>query len=128
MSLALLSADFPDLAADGWQETSPQDPRYNCIAFAADDTTRRWWPVLSPFYYWPPGAPKRETLAAFVAAYGTRGYVPCPDGNFDAEMEKVVIYCDADGVPTHAARQVRRTLDEQVGERMGWSARYSLRS
>jgi hypothetical protein len=55
--------------------------------------------------YWPEGAPRAVTLDAFVAAYGTLGYVRCADGNLEAGFEKVVVYCRS-GKPTHAARQL----------------------
>lgn len=95
-------ARFPNLAGDGLEQTSPEDELYNCIAFAADDTNNWWWPTD----YWPLGAPRLLTLAAFVAAYEMVGYAVCADGTFAATHEKVVIYCDAVGVPTHAARQL----------------------
>ncbi len=38
--------------------TSPKDPSYNCIAFAAGDADRKWDPDMlpDPGYYWPPNA------------------------------------------------------------------------
>ncbi len=59
--------EFPNLRAAGWTRTS-EPANYNCIAFAAGDTSRYWWP--NPFYpdasdsYWPDGAPNLETLEA----------------------------------------------------------------
>jgi hypothetical protein len=31
---------FPGLCGKAWHSTSPADTRYNCIAFAAGDTTQ----------------------------------------------------------------------------------------
>jgi hypothetical protein len=41
-----------------YELTSPRDATYNCIAFAAGDTARKWNPnmLLQPGYYWPPEA------------------------------------------------------------------------
>jgi len=35
------------------------------------------------------------------------GYVPCADGSLETNFEKVAIYVNSDGEPTHAARQLR---------------------
>jgi hypothetical protein len=94
------SGAFPHLAGDDFEKTSDED-LYNCIAWAADDTANWWWPDD----HWPAGAPREETLRAFVAAYGTLGYEPCDHGDFEFAWERVVIYCDPTGTPTHAARQ-----------------------
>ena len=42
--------------------TSPRDSTYNCIAFAAGDTSRKWDPnaLLHPGYYWPADALRNE--------------------------------------------------------------------
>src|SRR5437867_8164946 len=47
---------FPNLT--DYEVTSPKDRAYNCIAFAAGDTTRKWDPGMlpQPGYYWPPAA------------------------------------------------------------------------
>jgi hypothetical protein len=47
-----------------------------------------------------------ETVAAFVAAFMTLGYVPCDGTAVEPSWERVALYATADGVPTHAARQL----------------------
>ena len=98
-----LDTDLPQLIDDGMRQTSPATRLYNCIAWAADDDRRWWWPADGG--YWPPGAPRVETLAAFVSAYGTLGYVPCDGELWEIGFEKIVIYC-LNGYPTHAAKQL----------------------
>ena len=44
-------------------------------------------------------------MAAFVQAFATIGYSPCPDGSLEAGWEKVALYATDEG-PTHAARQL----------------------
>jgi hypothetical protein len=102
-----LSALFPGLAAEGGQVTSQSEIRYNCIAWAAGDTTRWWWPVPSPWEpaYWPPGVPTDLSLDSFVAAFRTLGYIPCLTSDLEASFEKVALYADR-GMPKHAARQL----------------------
>jgi hypothetical protein len=100
---------FPNLTDDNHQETSLYDASYNCIGHAAGTT--RWWQPLPGFVpggkppYWPPGAPREETIDAYMMAYATMGYSECPDGSFEDGYEKVAIFAK-NGVPKHAARQV----------------------
>ncbi len=98
-------ADFPKLQEADREITSESTHEYNCIAWAAGDTDRWWWPDEMGTAYWPPGAPRQRTMLAFALAYGTLGYVPCDDGGLEVGCEKIVLYQDADG-PTHAARQL----------------------
>jgi len=99
-----LVARFPGLAQEGYSETSPATWDYNCIAWAASDD-RRWWEP-PPHGFWPPGVPATLTLAAYTAAYATLGYQACSDGRYELKFERIVIFADANGIPTHAARQL----------------------
>ncbi len=107
MSRAILEANHPRLKRAPYGITSPVDPGYNCIAYAAGDTKRWWWPFhgLSQAY-WPAGVPRELTLAAFIEAFATVGYAPCADGGIEPGYEKVAIFTDPQRNPTHAARQV----------------------
>jgi hypothetical protein len=102
----LIESLFPDLVAAGYHVTSPATPNYNCIAWAAEDETAWWWPDLFGDYYWPPQVPRAETLAAFIEAYATLGYQLCLDSDTEQDFEKIVIYVNVQGIPTHAARQL----------------------
>lgn len=95
---------FPRLEAEGYRETSKPTCEYNCIAWAAGDPERWWWP--SPEAYWPKGVEEDATIECFVAAFRTRGYERCRDGALEPGFEKVALYADASGTPTHAARQL----------------------
>jgi hypothetical protein len=98
--------DFPNLRRLGYQRTS--DPAYhNCIAYAAGDFVRKWWPGEYPPNsrdYWPPEIPQEETVEAFTRAFQTLGYVPCPNGSWEPGYEKVAIYVWRNEVQ-HMARQ-----------------------
>jgi hypothetical protein len=100
-----IEAKFPALVSAGYQVTSPKTPRYNCIAWAAGDQTRWWWPDANSQYFWPPGVPREESLDAFVQAFRALGFVLCDDASFEQGCEKVAIYTIF-GSPTHAARQL----------------------
>jgi hypothetical protein len=95
---------FPRLEGEGWTKTSHHTPEYNCIAWAAGDDERWWWP--SPESYWPPGVSEDGSLECFVAAFRTRGYERCADAVLEPGFEKVALYADDAGQPTHAARQL----------------------
>ena len=108
---------FPNLKPDGYCVTSDDtwnaSIRYNCVAHAAGDNQRWWWPdaeeVVGYVVYWPPGVAFEVTLNAFIEAFKTRNYVPCDDFNSDLEpgFEKIAIYVDPiTDEPTHAALQL----------------------
>lgn len=98
----LIQTIFPKLDLDAFEITRVADKIYNCIAWAADDTTRWWWPGG---VYWPDAVPHELTLDAFAQAFGTLGYVPCDHADLEQDFEKVAIYANSD-VPKHAARQL----------------------
>jgi hypothetical protein len=95
---------FPGLRDSGYVITSPMDDRYNCIAWAAHDEARWWWPDDDS--HWPDGAPREETIAAFVVAFGNLGFFSCDDSLIEPGYEKIAIYTSPDGMPTHVARQL----------------------
>lgn len=101
-------AYFPNLTRDDYQVTSPETVTYNCIAHAAGADDRWWWPEDASGVHWPHGIAKAETLECFISAYGTVGYTVCDPQSREAEpgIEKIAIYVDPDGAPTHAARQL----------------------
>ncbi len=100
-----MARDFPDLQSQGYTLTSAETTKYNCIAWAAKDQSRWWWPDTRGVGYWPPTAPRLVTIDAFKVAYGLLDFVQCGDGVFEAGREKIAIYTLM-GSPTHAARQI----------------------
>lgn len=110
MSKRILELEHPNLKRAPYFVTSKEDAGHNCIAYAAGDTTRWWWPFNGATQaYWPAGVPRQLTLAAFVAAFATLGYSPCADGDVEAGYEKVAIFVSPQGAPTHAAKQLLRS-------------------
>lgn len=107
---------FPGLRLSGFTLTSRESDEYNCIAWAASDTTRWWWP--SPDAYWPKEVPLTETVASFVAAFQTPGFQPCGFiETLEEGFEKVAIYASVDGRPTHMARQTENgSWTSKLGE------------
>ncbi|PYQ29250.1 MAG: hypothetical protein DMF56_13350 [Acidobacteria bacterium] len=97
---------FPRLRESGFEITSPPDPTYNCVAWAAGDITRWWWPAESPFSYWPAEVRRDESVASFLEAFATIGYEITDSGDVETTFEKVAVFASSDGIPTHVARQL----------------------
>ena len=118
MSRPELEAAFPNLAADGYEITSPESRKYNCIAWAAGDASQKWdcTGLHLAGYYWPPDALAGEAIEALVSAFETQGYSLCESAVLEPGMEKVVLYADDQGLWTHAARQL---LDGRWSSKLG---------
>ena len=105
----MLEKKFPNLKKDGYSITSPASSVYNCIAWAADENDKWWWPDDDGFGYWPESVPREETIAAFIIAFETIGYALCDDWINEEGFEKVALYAKQHK-PTHAARQLNNGL------------------
>jgi len=92
---------FPKLSALNHSITSPADARYNCAAWAANDTSR-WW---DHFQYWPTGIPRADGVTEAQAVFASIGFAPCSDGRIESGIEKIAIY-EKDGRWKHIARQL----------------------
>jgi hypothetical protein len=103
LSKEALEKDFPNLADDGYEIISPIANRYNCIAWASKDSTRKW---DCPDFYWPPGASTGDGIDALISVFAVQGYEICADGSPEEGFEKVVLYSDSSGEWQHAARQL----------------------
>jgi len=131
---------FPKLKPENLCVTSEPTDYYNCIAWAACDPQKWWWPAK--LYFWP--IAKREmNVATFVEAYQSCGFEVCNDGSPEAGFEKIAIYADDKKTPTHAARQlsdgtwtsklgashdvIHRTLDDISGGEYGKPVRFMRR-
>ena len=80
---------FPGLRDPAFQQTSPSDQVYNCIAWVVGVTDAWWWPVGDhPRIYWPEGAPHEETVEAFRSAFATRGYTDSDSAELEPGQER----------------------------------------
>lgn len=111
---------FPNLLASGYKVTSDRDPRYNCIAYAADDVTQKWdcSSLPLPGYYWPPGAHRGDGPESLRSCFEAIGYERCTTANPEPGFEKVALYIDSDGFWSHAAK-----LDDDGNQ---WASRLGL--
>jgi hypothetical protein len=102
---------------EDYVEASKARRRCNCFAWVVGDEARGWYPRGDPdLSYWPPGVRDDFTIDAFVEAYATLRFVPCADGALVDGIEKIALYADAGGAPSHAARQL---ADGQWESKMG---------
>ncbi len=106
MSKQEIERIFPKLLINGYSLESSATPQYNCIAWAAGETKLWWEPDPLNLNHWPPGIPRIYTLDAYIKVYEILGYTVCHDAKYENNFEKVAIYVDSNGKPTHAARQL----------------------
>jgi hypothetical protein len=100
-----LEASFPRLRNSSYKITSPEDNCYNCIAWAAGDMNRWWWPDAFHTAYWPPEAPREESVTAFMAVFAALGFEECSNDSMEPGFEKIAIFAVDDHVK-HTARQL----------------------
>jgi hypothetical protein len=97
--------DFPLLRSRPFKVTSPASDRYNCIAYAAGDRRRRWWPHED--HYWPFPLPSKVTVATIAESFNLLfGYQGCTSAELEHGVAKIAIFALANGEPTHRAVQM----------------------
>jgi len=96
---------FPGLVGSGYQVTSPFDPSYNCIAWAAGDNSKWWEPDPMETCYWPDAAPRDYRLPSYRAVFASLGFTVTENDEFSEHEDRVALFAKGD-TPTHAARQL----------------------
>jgi hypothetical protein len=105
-----IERNYSGLLESGYIITSPDTIDYNCVAWAAENQMSWWWPDALGQEYWPPQAPREETLEAFIFAFSTIGYQPCETSALEIGCQKIAIYTNNQNIPTHVARQLENGL------------------
>lgn len=108
-------AAFPGLQSDpDFKITSPDNPNYNCIAWAYHSDNRWMWPggiehkIADCFHYWPEGVDDTTEVAAFISAFEKKGYRICGNADFEHDYTKIALYVIKGTTEcTHASRQLR---------------------
>ncbi len=81
-----ISQWFPAVIEWPIEKTSDADGTYNCFAYVAGDTNRKWdaLPILPPGVYWPTPVKDHEekTIWPYLEGYETLGFEWCEDGSF----------------------------------------------
>jgi hypothetical protein len=102
-----LESLYPELKQQDYEVTSPKDKVYNCVAWAVERDTKRWWePSGEPFDHWPDEVAYDHAFENYVKVFERRGYSKCDDSSLEAGYEKVAIYKHQDGWFTHVAHQL----------------------
>ena len=108
----LSRSSWPNLTDEERQGVSPRSTQYNCLAWAAG-TDQEWWEPDDPRYSphggptaWPAGVPHVFSVDSCIQAFVAIGYLPCETPDLESGYEKVALYADEFGDPTHAARQL----------------------
>jgi hypothetical protein len=105
-----LEEKFPKLRSGLYKVKSPKDRKYNCLAFAANDTQHNWQytgPGKLGGYFWPEEV-EGDSLDDVIKVYGLLGFKLCDTSEVEPDIVKIAIYIDRDLAPSHVARQTRR--------------------
>jgi|TARA_Y100000310_G_scaffold342401_1_gene445526 hypothetical protein len=108
---------FPNLIRGQYQDTSSEDPFYNCIAWSVGDESRWWQPSGRAEHYWPPGFPIDDySVNTLVAVFQQFGFELCETADLDQGYEKIAVYASPDRDYAHTARQL---VDGRWASKMG---------
>jgi hypothetical protein len=99
-----IEAIFPGLQPGKYSITSAASPKYNCVAWAAGNDRDCWWPSEDDRDYWPFSVTREESIDTFRAMFASLGYFESATSDAEPAMEKVALFANFHGVPTHAAR------------------------
>lgn len=99
----LLTREFPNLASEEFEIIDQPSEWYNCIAYAAGDTGRWWWP--DGINYWPLWANQTNSIESLKEVFAGRGYEQCDDSAAEAGYQKIALY-EAQAEMTHVALQM----------------------
>ena len=92
----LIDAQFPALAADGYEILGEPTEEDNCIAYAAGETHDWWDHIIGENHYWPAHASRTPAIASLVEVFAGLGFEICPDATVAASVEegydKIALY------------------------------------
>jgi len=99
-----LISEFPQLASEDYEIVGDPTDQYNCIAYAAGDTSR-WW-EHNENYHWPDHASRSNSMESLKQVFLGLGFQPCAnDSGVEGGYQKVVLY-EQEGSWAHAAIQM----------------------
>src|SRR5574344_619246 len=111
---SIIKRIFPKLATDkAFKITSPEDPNYNCIAWAYQLYKDRWMQPpsgmrvgLDGVSWWPDGVEEGTNINCLVQAFSEKGFMKCESPEHEVGFLKVALYYKPDTNEwTHAARE-----------------------
>lgn len=108
---------FPKLKDDiQFEISSPEDPNYNCIAWAFHQYKDRWMqppngtyiPLLDAVTWWPEGVAECMDISCLVDAFIKNSFVLSDSCEHESGFVKVALYYNPkDNRWTHASRESR---------------------
>ena len=98
----LLITAFPKLSSEEFEIVERASERYNCIAYAAGDTSK-WWDH-NRNHYWPTPATRSNSIESLKEVFVDLGFEQCHDGRTENGYQKVALYGER-GLWKHAAVQ-----------------------
>ena len=99
----MLISKFPQLAGEHYEIVDAPTEQYNCIAYAAGDTSR-WWDY-NENYHWPDHASRSNSMESLKQVFLGLGFEQCNDSRLENGYQKVALY-EQQGCWTHAAIQM----------------------
>lgn len=91
---------FPNLNNEDFKIVEPDTGQFNCIAFAAGDSNKWWWP--DGINYWPDWAPLENSIESLQKAFAGLGFERCENADIEDGFQKIALY-ETVGVMKHAA-------------------------
>lgn len=91
---------FPNLQNEDFKIVGPSTEDYNCIAYAAGDSNRWWWP--DGINYWPDWAPLEKSIESLLEAFAGLGFERCENAETEDGYQKLALY-EENGAMKHAA-------------------------
>ena len=94
---------FPNLANEDFDIICPESTRYNCIAYAAGDTSQPWGDEEG--YHWPEEVTTSPTIRGLENLFKWLGFKKCHGPRLEPGYQKVALYANQ-GFWQHAALQM----------------------
>ena len=98
----LLTEAFPKLASEDFEIVEQPSEQYNCIAYAAGDTSK-WWDHNAN-HYWPTHVTRSSSIESLKEVFAGLDFEQCQDSSAEEGYQKIALY-EQQGVWTHAAVQ-----------------------
>lgn len=90
-----LEKEIPRLKGTGYELTSDPTGAYNCIAWAAGDTSKRWEDDAGGQFYWPHDS-RNGTIESLIDAFSAIGYELGGSGKVEEGYEQIALYAVPD--------------------------------
>lgn len=87
---------YPNLISRGYEMTSPVCSNYNCVAWAADWDSSRWWgpEENEPGVHWPDGVPRGNYIENYMQVFARLGFIPCDGPELEDGFDKIAFWDD----------------------------------